>query len=138
MTPASPGAFACVALGGALGSLARYATGLLLVRAWPAAVAAGLPLGAVLATLAVNALGSLLIGLFGGAVAGGWAAPASARLLLVTGVLGGFTTFSAFALDAGLLWGRAPALAVLYVGATLALGLCAFALGFALARWLAK
>jgi CrcB protein len=57
-----------------------------------------------------------------------------ARLLLVTGFLGGFTTFSAFSLEAGALFARSPLLAVLYVAASVLCGLAAFALAFALAR----
>jgi CrcB protein len=46
--------------------------------------------------------------------------------LLVTGLLGGFTTFSAFSLETGVLWERAPWLAVLYVAASVLGGLAAF------------
>lgn len=77
-----------VALGGALGSLARYALGGWLTRG-------DYPYG----TLAVNLLGSFLIGLlvFGG-LAGGWLTP-GARALLAIGVLGGFTTMSSFSYE---------------------------------------
>lgn len=47
---------------------------------------------------------------------------AMARSLLVTGFLGGFTTFSAFSLEATMLWSRAPALSVGYVAASIILG----------------
>ena len=110
-----------VALGGATGSVLRY-----LFSTWAvAALGTGFPWG----TLAVNVLGSAAIGLLGGMGLGGeW------RLLLVTGVLGGFTTFSAFSLETGLLFERAWWLAVVYVLASLALGLAAFALCFWLGR----
>ena len=49
-----------------------------------------------------------------------------ARLLLVTGLLGGFTTFSALSLETGVLWERAPWLAVVYVAASVLGGLAAF------------
>jgi CrcB protein len=53
------------------------------------------------------------------------------RLFLATGVLGGFTTFSAFSLDALTLWERGqPGLAALYVAATVLLSLGAIAAGF--------
>jgi fluoride exporter len=104
-----------VALGGAAGSALRY---LVAVQA-----ALHLGLGFPWGTLAVNVIGSAAIGLLGGLGVGGeW------RLLLVTGLLGGFTTFSAFSLETGLLWERNPPLAVVYVGASLGLGLLAFAL----------
>lgn len=113
-------------MGGALGSVARYAVGVAALRllgpAWP------------LGTLAVNVVGSALVGLFAGALAAGAQVSAEARLLLVAGVLGGFTTFSAFSLDTGALWARSAGAAALYVGATLAGGLGAFAAAFALAR----
>ena len=55
--------------------------------------------------------------------------------LLMTGILGGFTTFSAFSLDALKLWqGGQPAQAALYVGLSVVLSLSAVALGAALAR----
>jgi CrcB protein len=104
-----------VALGGAAGSVCRYLVSLLAV----ATLGAHFPWG----TLAVNVLGSAAIG---AAFAAGLEGPA--RLLLVTGFLGGFTTFSAFSLEAATLFGRSPALAVLYVLASVGLGLAAFAL----------
>lgn len=110
-----------VALGGAAGSVARHLVAILAA----AQLGVGFPYG----TLAVNVVGSALIGIAAGLGLGG-----EARLLLVTGFLGGFTTFSAFSLETGALFERAPILAALYVGASVALGLLAFALCFALAR----
>ncbi len=105
-----------VAVGGALGSLARYG------------VAVALPHGRAelpLATLLVNVLGCLLLGLLVGALPHSrWLRP-----LLGTGVLGGFTTFSTFALETDRLLDRAPAVAVLYVALSLLLGLMAAVLG---------
>ena len=61
--------------------------------------------------------------------------PQEARLFLTTGILGGFTTFSAFSLDAALLFERGDAgLAALYVGASVILSLVAVAAGLALTR----
>jgi CrcB protein len=76
-----------VCAGGALGSGARY----LVATAMARAVGVGLPWG----TLAVNASGSFLIALVMGAAATG-ALSEEGRLLLATGVLGGFTTYSSF------------------------------------------
>ena len=104
-----------VAAGGAIGSCARYGVSLLLPYPW--------------ATLLVNVLGSAAIGALAGQGVSG-----TARLFLVTGVLGGFTTFSAFSLETALLWERAPWQAALYVAASLGLGLAGFALGWWAAR----
>lgn len=110
-----------VALGGAIGSVLRYVVSVLAL----AAFGAGFPWG----TLAVNILGSAAIGVCGGVGLGG-----NPRLLLVTGMLGGFTTFSAFSLETGLLWERHWWLGVGYVVASLGLGLAAFGACFVLAR----
>lgn len=104
-----------VALGGAAGSVCRYLVSLLAI----ATLGAGFPWG----TLAVNVLGSAAIGV---AFAAGLEGPG--RLLLVTGFLGGFTTFSAFSLETATLFERSPGLAALYVAGSIALGLGAFAL----------
>lgn len=107
-----------VALGGALGSVLRYLCGLLVQQPW--------------ATLAVNLLGSFLIGVCALYFASG--GNPLLRLLLVTGILGGFTTFSSFSLDSLQLlqlseWGRAS----LYVFGNVAGGLLACWAGFLLA-----
>jgi CrcB protein len=89
MTPALPWAeAAAVATGAALGALARWRTGLWLNAHW-----AGFPLG----TLAVNCVGGLLIGIC--LVAFERGPNELLRLLLVTGFLGGLTTFSAFSVE---------------------------------------
>lgn len=112
-----------VALGGALGAVARYGVNLA-GRRWP-----GFPVS----TLTVNVLGSFLMGVLFVALAerGGMrAAP-----FLMTGVLGGFTTFSAFSLDAVALYeGGQPGMAALYVAASVGLSLAALIAGLALAR----
>ncbi|NLY57314.1 MAG: fluoride efflux transporter CrcB [Gammaproteobacteria bacterium] len=86
------GAFAAVAIGGALGALSRFALGLAVLRLWPQAFA--------LPTLLINLLGCLAIGILYGL----WLnRPELSPLLLqglMTGFLGAFTTFSAFSLDA--------------------------------------
>jgi CrcB protein len=74
--------------------------------------------------LAINVLGSLLMGLAIGWLAFRGEASYSLRLFLTTGVLGGFTTFSAFSLDAALLYERGqPWLAAMYVLASVALSI---------------
>ncbi len=121
MSAFSFGAMLLVALGGATGSVARY-----LVSLWAIEhLGVAFPWG----TLAVNVVGSACIGLAGGFGLGG-----ELRLLLVTGLLGGFTTFSAFSLETGLLWERDWRLAAAYVLASLAFGLAAFALCYGLAK----
>ena len=93
---------------------------------------AALAISGPLATLAVNVAGSLVIGLLAAAI------PAEAgqmRLFLLTGLLGGFTTFSAFSLDALTLYQRGDvALAAAYVLASVFVSLAAAAAGLALAR----
>jgi len=114
-----------VALGGAVGSVARF-----LLVAGAGRWGTGWPVG----TLLVNVIGSLAIGVL--YVTLGQRAQLSP--LLVAGVLGGFTTFSAFSLDTLKLWEAGqvvPALA--YVAASVILSLAAVALGAALARSIA-
>jgi fluoride exporter len=106
-----------VCVGGAVGSGLRYLTGMLAVH-W---LGAGFPYG----TLAVNLVGAFLIGLVQ-QLAGGLI-PEEARLLLVVGVLGGMTTYSAFAYETVRLmslaeWGKAWT--NLTVTTTLSLLLC--------------
>ena len=61
----------------------------------------------------------------------------SLRLFLTTGILGGYTTFSAFSLDAALLWERGEILgAAFYVSASVALSLLGVFLGLAIIRYL--
>lgn len=105
-----------VALGGALGAAARFTVGQLLARPW--------------ATLGVNLLGCLLIGALSALPLGpGWLAFAA------VGLLGGFTTFSAFGLDAvALVEGGRPLAASLYVAGSVGLGLLAVLTGRALLR----
>jgi fluoride exporter len=120
----APGAWAAVALGGALGATARYATTLMLTPA-----AGGFPI----ATLAVNVLGGFLIGI--GVRLLSPDADHAVRLALTTGFCGGFTTFSAFGLETVtmLQQGRAGR-ALLYVTLSLVLGVGATALGLAAVR----
>ena len=88
-------------------------------------------------TLTVNIVGSFVMGALAGWLAfkaeHGWSQPL--RLFLAAGVLGGFTTFSAFSLDAVLLWERGQAgLAAAYVAASVLLSIAGLMAGLALVR----
>ena len=127
MTAASPlAASGLVALGGAAGAVARYQAGRGMT-AWlgPAAVSA-FPW----ATLAVNVVGSLAMGLLAGWLARHGSAGETARLLLGVGLLGGFTTFSAFSLELMLLIERGQAgSAFAYAAISVLAGLSALYIG---------
>ena len=111
-----------VFLGGGLGSLLRWLTGLGAARVF----GTGFPFG----TLIVNVAGCFTMGVLARVIASPDAGGTDARLLLMTGVLGGFTTFSAFALDASQLWLReANGAAMLYILLSVAGSLLAVALG---------
>jgi len=116
-----------VALGGAIGASARYLTNVGVMRL----VGPGYPYG----TLVANVFGSFLMGVLVVALArrgGNELAP-----LLMTGFLGGFTTFSAFSLDTLTLFERGETgLAASYVVASVALSLAAIVLGLVIARGL--
>lgn len=97
-----------VFLGGGLGSVLRWLTGLGAARL----LGTTFPYG----TLSVNLLGGLVIGLLARVLVTLPNEGIHPRLLLITGVLGGFTTFSAFSLDAATLWlSERPGTAVFYV-----------------------
>ncbi|CAN5722738.1 CrcB family protein [soil metagenome] len=125
MSPVRPAILAPIALGGALGSVARYllAIGLLPV------LGPGFPW----ATLSANAAGSFLIGLFAALASPGGrlALSPAAWHFVTTGFCGGFTTFSIFSLEAVLLVeAGAPGRAALYVAVSLMAWLLAVALGW--------
>ncbi|MGC2857061.1 fluoride efflux transporter CrcB [Novispirillum sp. DQ9] len=118
-----------VAVGGAAGSVARFAVSSLLGR-W---LGTGFPWG----TVAVNITGCLIMGLLAGFAAQRWSLGLEARALIFTGVLGGFTTFSTFSLDIVTLvergsWGAA----VFYGTSSVALGILGLILGLSVARWI--
>jgi CrcB protein len=116
-----------VAMGGAVGSVARYLTGLLTSRLF----GPNFPWG----TLAVNVVGSLAIGVLAELIARRFNASEELRLLLVTGFLGGFTTFSAFSLDAAAMMERGAFVpAVAYVASSIVVSLLAVFAGLALTR----
>ncbi len=121
-----------VAAGGAVGSAARYQLGRAMTG-WLGPV----PMAAFpFATLTVNTIGSLAMGLLagillrlGGDAADGW------RLLLGVGLLGGFTTFSAFSLEMTMLIQRGQVgLAGIYALLSLGLGVTGLIFGLTVAR----
>lgn len=119
-----------VAAGGAVGATLRYATGVAVSRM----MGAGFPWS----TFFVNVIGSLLIGVCIAllprlGIAGGH----RLMLFLVTGVLGGFTTFSAFSLDFVVLHERGEfGLALVYAAGSVLLSVLAVLLGMGLTRML--
>ena len=114
-----------VALGGALGSSLRYLVGLAFVKAMPL----GFPMG----VLSVNILGSFAMGLF--VVFAHQKGLSVANLFVMTGLLGGFTTFSAFSLEAVTLMERGHlGQAALYVGLSVALSILGLMAGLAISR----
>ena len=115
-----------VALGGAVGASARHLVGLASLRAF----GPGFPHG----TMIANIVGSLLMGLLVEWLVRRGGSP-QVRLLLATGLLGGFTTFSTFSLDAVALWERGESsLAVGYVVGSVVLGLVGLVAGLAIGR----
>ena len=129
---ASPGflnASLLVAAGGAVGAWARYSAGAILGRM--GAATAQFPWS----TLAVNIVGSLLMGLLAGWLARHGTGGESWRLLLGVGVLGGFTTFSAFSLELALMVERgALTAAAAYVTISVLAGVVSLFAGLALMR----
>ena len=110
-----------VMLGGAIGAGARYLLAGRFTAPW--------------GTLAVNVCGGLAMGLLVGLLARASAGGEQMRLLLGVGVLGGFTTFSAFSLDSWLLIERGqPALAMGYIGASVIGSIVALGAGLWLVR----
>ena len=108
-----------VAAGGAVGASLRHLTGLAAMRL----LGVNFPWG----TLAVNVVGSFAMGVFIELLARRFGASNELRLFVATGLLGGFTTFSAFSLDVAVLWERGAAgtaagyVLVSVIGAILAL-----------------
>ncbi len=118
-----------VALGGAVGAVGRYG----LMSFIGAMIGHGYPV----ATMAVNVIGSLVLGGFIEVSALIWSPSADVRAMIVVGVLGAFTTFSAFSLDAVnlLTHGRAGA-AIAYVLLSVVLSVTALWAGIVGTRYL--
>ena len=116
-----------VAAGGAVGAVTRYMLGIQIGH-W---LGTGFPWH----TLAVNVIGCTIMGVLTELIALTWSPSPELRVCLTVGVLGGFTTFSAFSLDAMLLvernaWG--PAIA--YIAGSVLLSLAGFVVGMRLLR----
>ena len=116
-----------VAAGGALGAAGRY-----LVNVWTGRLlGSGFPWG----TLTVNIVGSFMMGALITYMALKWSTSQEMRAFLTTGVLGGFTTFSAFSLDFATLYERKEfGLAAAYAAGSVGLSLVAIFAGMALMR----
>jgi CrcB protein len=118
-----------VFLGGGIGAAARHGVNLMAARV----LGTGFPWG----TAIVNVVGSTVMGLIIAWLAfkagAGWSQ--HLRLFLTTGILGGFTTFSAFSLDAMLLWERgAHGTAIAYVAGSVLVSIAGLFLGMAVVR----
>ena len=112
-----------VALGGALGAVTRYGASLASAKAFGTAFPWG--------TLLINVLGSLALGYLAVTMAQR-AAPETVRALWTVGFLGALTTFSTFSMETVALWEAGyTTRALLYVGASVVLGVVGAALGAA-------
>ncbi len=116
-----------IALGGALGAVARH-----FISHWSVvALGNGFPWG----TLTVNVVGCFALGVVVEVMALVWSPAAEWRAFLTVGVLGAFTTFSAFALDISILHERGAMLqAILYVTVSVAGSIAAIFAGMSLTR----
>lgn len=120
-------AYLIVFLGGGLGAALRHGINLASVRAFGTAFPYG--------TMLINVTGSLIMGLAAAYFAFKGDASQNWRLFLTTGILGGYTTFSAFSLDAALLYERGEVgAAAIYVVASVALSIGGLFAGLALVR----
>ena len=116
-----------VGLGGGLGSIARYLCQRWTLRMFPHSF----PLG----TFAVNIIGCFLIGLFWGLAFRSFQSNENWKLFLMTGICGGFTTFSAFTLEGiGLIKEQKTGLFLLYIGGSVVAGLFATYAGMKIIR----
>jgi CrcB protein len=116
-----------VFFGAGIGGALRHGVNMLAVRL----LGYGFPFG----TLIVNVLGSFLIGVFAGYFAFKTGVNQHVRLFLTTGILGGFTTFSTFSLDAAVLVERhSYAMAAGYIVVSVALALSGLFFGLAMFR----
>jgi fluoride exporter len=118
-----------VFVGGGLGASLRHVVNVVFTRA----LGTAFPYH----TLFINVTGSIVMGLIAGYLAFKGEASQHWRLFAMTGILGGYTTFSAFSLDTALLYERGEVgLAALYVAASVALSILGLFAGMALVRHL--
>jgi len=118
-----------VFVGGGLGASLRHAVNVLCARG----LGTAFPWG----TFIINITGSTVMGLIAGYLAFKGEASQAWRLFLMTGILGGYTTFSAFSLDAMLLYERSEvALALFYVLGSVVFSILGLFAGLALVRHL--
>ncbi len=116
-----------VTLGGGIGAVSRYIFGSLVARFYSGTFPAG--------TFLINVTGSFLIGVLMTLLLNRSALDPNWRLFLVTGILGGYTTFSSFEWEAlTTLQTGAAAVSLLYIGSSVVLGLAAAWLGFMIAN----
>jgi CrcB protein len=119
-----------VFIGGGIGSVLRHTINVLCAKGTGGAFPYG--------TLTANVTGSIVMGLFAGYFAFKGDAAQSWRLFLMTGVLGGYTTFSAFSLDAFALYERGEiGLALAYIAGSVAISILGLFAGLMLVRQLA-
>ena len=117
-TDVNAGFILAVAVGGALGSVARYLVG----------IGAGKLFGTDFpwGTLIINITGSFLMGVLAGLFATRWNLPQAARIFLTVGICGGYTTFSTFSLDSFYLIERGElAATAAYMVGSVVLSVCA-------------
>jgi len=120
-----------VALGGGIGALLRYQLGRAMTHWLGPAMVSTFPW----ATLATNAIGSLLMGVLAGWLARHGQGGDQLRLLLGVGLLGGFTTFSAFSLEMVMLIQRGQfTFALLYLILSVGLGISGLLFGLTIMR----
>ena len=116
-----------IGLGGAIGALARYVVSSQITHL----IGPGFPWG----ILVVNVLGCFIMGVIAELSALSWNLTPELRAFLTTGILGGFTTFSAFALDTAVMTQRGDMMAtMLYVVGSVAGSVAALFVGLAVAR----
>jgi fluoride exporter len=125
--PMNPLFILAVAIGGSIGSVARYLVAIGVGRAF----GTNFPWG----TLIINVTGSFLIGAFTGLFALKWDLPQAMRIFLTVGICGGYTTFSTFSLDAFYLMERGELVAAgCYMIASVVLSVSALVAAMQLVR----
>ena len=121
--------FALVFIGGGCGASLRHAVNMTCARAFGTAFPYG--------TFIINITGSIVMGLIAGYLAFRGEASQHWRLFLMTGILGGYTTFSAFSLDTAMIYERgALGLAAFYVLGSVGISIAGLFAGLAVMRYL--